>query len=93
MALQKFPAQKDQDSLPVIKIREMKADELSKRINEEEKNMIDLRFSHQLKELTNTAKLKIAKKDIARMKTVLKERQSADQKSAKVENKEEGASA
>jgi large subunit ribosomal protein L29 len=79
--------------MKIREIREMKIDELEKRISEEEKNMIDLRFSHQLKELTNTAKLKLAKKDIARMKTVLKERQSADQKSAKVENKEEGASA
>ena len=79
--------------MKIREIREMKIDELEKRISEEEKNMIDLRFSHQLKELTDTAKLKLAKKDIARMKTVLKERQSADQKSAKVENKEEGASA
>ena len=54
--------------MKIREIREMKIEELSKRINEEEKNMIDLRFSHQLKELTNTAKLKLAKKDIARMK-------------------------
>ena len=79
--------------MKIREIREMKADELSKRINEEEKNMIDLRFSHQLKELTNTAKLKIAKKDIARMKTVLREREIADQNAAKTEKKEEGASA
>ncbi|MGA8264356.1 MAG: 50S ribosomal protein L29 [Ignavibacteriaceae bacterium] len=77
----------------IREIREMKTDELTKRINEEEKNMIDLRFSHQLKELTNTAKLKLAKKDIARMKSILRERQLADQKSADVEKKEEGASA
>ena len=79
--------------MKIREIREMKADELSKRINEEEKNMIDLRFSHQLKELTNTAKLKIAKRDIARMKTVLREREIADQNAAKTEKKEEGASA
>ena len=79
--------------MKIREIREMKTDELIKRISEEEKNMIDLRFSHQLKELTNTAKLKLAKKDIAQMKTVLKERQLADQKVAKTEKKEEGASA
>ena len=79
--------------MKIREIREMKTEELTKRIVEEEKNMIDLRFSHQLKELTNTAKLKLAKKDIARMKTVLNERQVADQKSADVEKKEEGASA
>ncbi len=59
-------------------IREMKKEELIKRIAEEEKNIIDLRFAHQLKQLTNTAKLKIAKKDIARMKTLLKEMESTE---------------
>ncbi len=79
--------------MKIREIREMKTDELTKRISEEEKNMIDLRFSHQLKELTNTAKLKLAKKDIARMKTVLRERQLADQEVDKTDKKEEGASA
>ena len=55
-------------------IKEMKTEEISQKMNEEEKNLIDLRFSHQLKQLTNTAKLKMVKRDIARMKTVLNER-------------------
>jgi large subunit ribosomal protein L29 len=55
-------------------IREMKTEEILKRIEEEERNLVDLRFAHQLKELTNTAKLKLVKKDISRMKTILKER-------------------
>ena len=79
--------------MKIREIREMKLDELTKRISEEEKNMIDLRFSHQLKQLTNTAKLKLAKKDIAMMKTVLRERQLTDEKSANTEKKEEGANA
>jgi large subunit ribosomal protein L29 len=74
--------------MKVREIREMKTDELIKRISEEEKNMIDLRFSHQLKQLTNTAKLKLAKKDIARMKTLLKEKQLAEQESTNVKEKE-----
>ncbi len=61
--------------MKIHEIREMKDDELVKRIDEEEKNLVDLRFSHQLKQLTNTAKLKIAKKDIAKMRTILKERE------------------
>jgi large subunit ribosomal protein L29 len=63
-------------------VRELKKEELIKRIAEEEKNIIDLRFAHQLKQLTNTAKLKIAKNDIARMKTILKEIGSAENASA-----------
>ena len=62
--------------MKIHEIKEMKSDELVKRIEEEEKNLIDLRFAHQLKQLTNTAKLNLVKKDIARLKTVLKERQS-----------------
>ncbi len=54
-------------------IREMKHDELVKQIDEEQKNLMDLRFSHQLKQLTNTGKLKVLKKEIARMKTILHE--------------------
>ena len=74
--------------MKIHEIREMKTEELIKTIKEEEKNMIDLRFSHQLKQLTNTSKLKIAKKDIARMKTVLTERESAGNKTADKEIKE-----
>jgi len=71
--------------MKIHEIKEMKTEELVKTIVEEEKNMIDLRFSHQLKQLTNTAKLKLAKKDIARMKSVVRERQLADQSTAKKE--------
>lgn len=61
-------------------IREMKAEEIEKRIQQEEIDLVDLRFQHELKNLTNTAKLKLARKDIARMKTVLKQRQMEAQK-------------
>ena len=61
--------------MKIREIREMSTDEIIKRIQEEELNLVDLRFSHQLKQLTNTAKLKLVRKDIAKMKTVLSERQ------------------
>ena len=56
-------------------IKEMKTEEIIQRIKEEERNLVDLRFSHQLKQLTNTSKIKNVKRDIARLKTVLKERE------------------
>jgi len=74
--------------MKLYEIKEMSNDELIKRIDEEEKNFIDLRFSHQLKQLNNTSKLKLARKDIARMKTILKERLSAESKAAQTEKKE-----
>lgn len=64
--------------MKIYEIREMKNNELIKRIEEEENNLVDLRFQNELKSLTNTAKLKTVKRDIARMKTVLRERELQD---------------
>ena len=60
--------------MKIHEIRELKTEEIIRQIEEEERNLVDLRFSHQVKELTNTAKLKLVKRNIARMKTVLHER-------------------
>ena len=60
--------------MKIHEIREMKTEEIIQRIKDEALNLVDLRFSHQLKQLTNTAKIKLVKKDIARLKTVLDER-------------------
>lgn len=60
--------------MKIYEIKQMNSDEIVKRIEEEEKNLVDLRFAHQLKQLTNTAKLRNIKRDIARMHTVLTER-------------------
>jgi large subunit ribosomal protein L29 len=62
--------------MKIHEIKELKTEELAKRIEEEEKNLVDLRFAHQLKQLTNTAKLKLVRKDIAKMKTILNQRES-----------------
>ena len=62
--------------MKIYEIREMKDEELVKRIQDEQDNLVDLRFQHELKNLTNTAKLRQTKRDIARMLTVLKERKS-----------------
>jgi large subunit ribosomal protein L29 len=61
--------------MKIHEIKEMKTEEIIQRIKDEEKNLVDLRFSHQLKQLTNTSKLKNVKRDIARLKTVLQERE------------------
>ena len=78
--------------MKIHEVRELKDNELAKQISEEQKNILDLRFAHQLKQLTNTSKLKLVKKDIARLKTVEKERKAANneakQAPAAKENKE-----
>lgn len=67
-------------------IREMKTEEIEKRIQQEETDLVDLRFQHELKNLTNTSKLKLVRKDIARMKSVLKQRELEAQQQAKENN-------
>ena len=61
-------------------IREMSTEEIEKRIQQEEVDLVDLRFQHELKNLTNTSKLKLVRKDIARMKTVLGQKAKEAQK-------------
>jgi len=61
--------------MKIHEIKEMKTEEIIQRIKEEEQSLVDLRFSHQLKQLTNTAKIKNVKRDIARLRTVLQERE------------------
>ncbi len=61
--------------MKIHEIRELKDDELLKQILDDETSLMDLRFAHQLKQLTNTAKLKITKKELARLKTILRKRQ------------------
>ncbi|MDQ7817069.1 MAG: 50S ribosomal protein L29 [Melioribacteraceae bacterium] len=69
--------------MKIYEIREMSTEEIKKRILEEQTNLVDLRFQQELKNLTNTAKLRLVKKDIAKMKTVLKERDLQEAKNSK----------
>ena len=70
--------------MKMYEIREMSLDEIKKRIQEDEADLVDLRFQHELKNLTNTAKLKLVRRDIARMKTVLKQKELEEQKANKL---------
>jgi large subunit ribosomal protein L29 len=74
--------------MKIHEIRELKDEELIKQIAEEEKNILDLRFAHQLKQLTNTAKLRLTKREIAKLKTELNARQLAKSVTAAKDNKE-----
>lgn len=73
--------------MKIYEIKEMSTDEIKKRILEEQTNLVDLKFQQELKNLTNTAKLRLVKKDIAKMKTILKEREMQEAKNVKT-NKE-----
>ncbi|HEY9186325.1 MAG TPA: 50S ribosomal protein L29 [Bacteroidota bacterium] len=62
--------------MKIHEIREITSiEELKAKIKEEEKNLEELKFLLATRQLENTAKIRNTKKDIARMKTVLTERE------------------
>lgn len=56
-------------------LKELTQDELVNALSEAEETLAKQRFQHALKQLHDTSYLKILKKDIARMKTILNERE------------------
>jgi large subunit ribosomal protein L29 len=67
--------------MKIHEIREIPSiEELVNKINEEEKNLEDLKFLLATKQLENTAKIRNTKKDIARMRTILSERKNQENK-------------
>jgi large subunit ribosomal protein L29 len=69
--------------MKIFQIREMSTSEIERRILEDQKNLVDLRFQQELKQLTNTAKLRITRKDISKMKTILAERKEQGAQTSK----------
>jgi large subunit ribosomal protein L29 len=56
-------------------IRQMSGEELQKRILEEKENLSNLRFQKVMGQLENPMKIGQIRKDIARMNTILRERE------------------
>jgi large subunit ribosomal protein L29 len=54
-------------------MREMDADELVRKKAELKDQLFKLRFQHELGQVENFAKLRMIKKDIARIETILEE--------------------
>lgn len=55
-------------------IRELSNEELLRSLNEAEETLAKQKFQHSLKQLQDTAYLKTLKKDIARIKTIINEK-------------------
>jgi large subunit ribosomal protein L29 len=60
--------------MKVNKLRDMGADELLTKSTELTQELFNLKFQHHTGRLENAAKLSIVRKDIARIKTILRER-------------------
>ncbi len=61
-------------------IRELSVAELNEKLDELNKELFNLRFQHSVNQLDNPMRLKAVKKDIARVNTIIREKESADQK-------------
>ena len=55
-------------------LRELKSEELIVKLNDFKSELFSLRFQLATGQLENTARIKMVKKDIARVKTILAER-------------------
>ena len=56
-------------------IKELTNNEIVERIQTEQENLVRLRLNHAVSPLDNPTKINNAKKNIARLKTVLRERE------------------
>ena len=63
----------------MMKAKELKnlsAEELSKKLDELKKDLFMLRMQHATKQLDNPMRLNAVKKDIARIKTIIREKET-----------------
>ena len=56
-------------------LREMKNEELNVKLAELRQELLNLRFNHATGQLANPMQINVCKKDIARIKTILRERE------------------
>jgi len=61
-------------------VREMAINDLVERIESERQKLASMKMNHVISPLEDTSKIKKAKTDIARMMTILAERQQAELK-------------
>ena len=61
--------------MKIAEIRELATNELAERIRTEEANYTQMLLNHSVSPLENPAQIKAARRNIARMKTVLRQRE------------------
>lgn len=71
--------------MKIDELRDLSVDELMEALVEAKEERFNLRFQVATNQLDNTARLKTVKKDIARIRTVLRERELAEASSAAAE--------
>ncbi len=61
--------------MKIMEIREIPEVELRKRIKDEEENLVHLKFQKATSQLESPIKIRTVRRDIAKMKTVLREKE------------------
>ena len=64
--------------MKAAEIRELTADELNSKLADLKAELFNLRFQHAINQLDNPMRIAAVKKDIARVKTVLRENELRD---------------
>ena len=59
--------------MKISEVRDMSVTDLNKKLTELTDELFNLRFQHAVNQLEDPMRLKVVKKDIARIKTVLRE--------------------
>lgn len=54
-------------------IREMNIEEMQRKVNDLKEELFNLRFQHEIGQLENPNKMKQTKRDIAQVKTIIRE--------------------
>ena len=65
--------------MKAAEVRDLTTLELDNKLADLKKELFALRFQHAINQLDNPTRLKAVKKDIARVKTVLRERAGSEQ--------------
>ena len=63
----------------VAEIRELKAEELTEALADAKEELFNLRFQLATNQLDNTSRFKEVKKEIARIRTIMRERAAAEE--------------
>ena len=66
--------------MKVLEIREMPAKDLRERLEAERANLNQMKMNHAISPIEDSSKIRKAKKDIARMLTVLRQIENQDKK-------------
>jgi large subunit ribosomal protein L29 len=74
--------------MKAAKLRELSPEELASREAELKEELYNLRFQNQTGQIENPVRMRLARRELARVKTILKERAGAEKEKTDLEEKD-----